>query len=195
MVGAETKLCTRIVTGELSDSLYFEANYYEVLLGCDTYVAFWTSSAKAACSEWSPLEVEIIKNDKAEECPLTSLPRKKVIRSFWDPQQSLNRGLRGSGVKFSLKTIWSWLNTGTECDLVHARYRGMDPRWPLQGGFCNSVAQDDDKLLLCLGERGATEAVSYEPATSRETCLLVYNPLIKSQRHTLDFGLQVQMVC
>lgn len=71
----------------------------------------------------------------------------------------------------------------------------MDPRWLLQGGFCNSVIQDDDELLLCLGERGAKEAVSYEPATSREPCLLVCNPLIKSQRHTLDFGLQVQMVC
>lgn len=70
----------------------------------------------------------------------------------------------------------------------------MDPRWPLQGGFCNSVTHDDE-LLLCFRERGATEVMSYEPATSRGICLLVCNPLIKSQRHTLDFGLQVRMVC
>ena len=69
----------------------------------------------------------------------------------------------------------------------------MDPRWPLQRGFCNSAKQRD-ALSLRLESEGATEVVSYEPAISRPTGLLVCNPLIKSQRHTLDFEVQLQMV-
>lgn len=62
-------------------------------------------------------------------------------------------------------------NTGIECDLVQVRYREMDPRWPLQRGFCNSVTQDDDEHASSwgTGEQSPTEVVSYEPGITLQS--------------------------